>query len=160
MKKILAILVTFSFFINNAFAYGPSAEDIKNMMNGGQGGPSAEDMQRQGEAKGLVQMKSGIATFKNGAEKWKVHMEKCKNNGGDTYGKLLEVQKQVDEVVSIVNNASSIAEAQKGFDMIDSITSTINDVLPKCAMMKELPNLVERAENEYKKLEKGLAEVK
>ncbi|MDD3120533.1 MAG: hypothetical protein PHF46_03940, partial [Candidatus Gracilibacteria bacterium] len=42
----------------------------------------------------------------------------------------------------------------------DSITSTINDVLPKCAMMKELPNLVERAENEYKKLEKGLAEVK
>jgi len=44
--------------------------------------------------------------------------------------------------------------------MIDSITSGINELLPKCAVFPQLPKLIERAENEFKRLENALTEVK
>ena len=88
MKKIISILALVSLLTTQAFAYWPSAEDIQNMikngMPNGTNGPDMsqfEDMQKQWQAQWLSQMKAGIATFKASAEKWKIHMEKCKENG-------------------------------------------------------------------------------
>lgn len=58
---------------------------------------------------------------------------------------------KVDVTVKMINEATSIAQAQKGFDMIESITSVIDTELPKAAMSAQLPNLLKRAENELGK---------
>ncbi len=146
----------------------PSPEQMQQMMRGpvGPTGPMDQmggmpegfDPSQMGGAAGqgmeaaLGQMRQGIGTFKSSMERVKAQIARFEAQNGETSEALRDAMAKVDEAVALVSSASSVEEAQKGFDMIEDITSVIDTELPKLAMTAQLPNLFRRADTEMARL--------
>ncbi|MDQ1343865.1 MAG: hypothetical protein QG650_585 [Patescibacteria group bacterium] len=101
---------------------------------------------------GLRQMRAGMGTFKNSMQRVKDQIARFQSQNGEASPALEDAMKKVDEAVAIVESATTLEEAQKGFDLVEEITSVIDKELPRLAMSAQLPNLFRRADTEMVRL--------
>lgn len=175
MKKLslsflLIALLTIS---SQIFAYWPPSQDEINKMieqyksswsmpsmPSWENWPNIEELQKQWEAQWLAQIKKSIISFRNSVANTKKQIEKFEKQWGVQSQTLKDAMIKTDSILSWIDNATTITEAQTYIDMIDSVTSIWNDEMEKMAMTWQIPSILKRADNELSKLQNQFNRIK